>query len=148
MRSSSNKKSKKSKKLQERVNKRNRKFKQEVDTNVVSIGLKVLKEDADVNPGDPFECKGCRAILNKFSKLRDLTEEEVKLHEADDEDKLWKCEFCNHMNVLTIDDEEMPVKESVNYILENAKVEEKKNAGTEDNSIIFCLDLSGSMCVS
>ena len=44
----------KSKKLQERFRKRNRKFVQQVDTNIVSIGFDVLEQDAQIAAGDPI----------------------------------------------------------------------------------------------
>lgn len=39
-------------KLEERYRKRNRKFRQTVDTNVVSIGFNILEEDAQLAAGD------------------------------------------------------------------------------------------------
>jgi len=47
-----------------------------------------------------------------------------------------------------LDDEEIPKNEEVTYMLEAAaQVEDKKLAG-QDISVVFCLDVSGSMCVS
>ena len=47
-----------------------------------------------------------------------------------------------------IDDEEMPKNSEVTYMIEAAaQVEDKKLAG-QDISVVFCLDVSGSMCVS
>jgi hypothetical protein len=40
-----------------------------VDTNVVSIGMRVLKEDPDVVAGDAVFCKNCKAVFNMYSKL-------------------------------------------------------------------------------
>lgn len=44
----------------------------------------------------------------------------------------------------------MPKAEAVNYILEAAaQIHDKKNStGKQDISVVFCIDVSGSMCVS
>lgn len=45
-------------------------------------------------------------------------------------------------------DEEIPKQNAVSYLVEAAaQVENKKMAG-QDISVIFCLDISGSMCVT
>lgn len=65
------------------------------------------------------------------------------------ESKLWKCEFCYAENEIFIDDEEMPKINEVNYLVEAAaQVKDKKLGGNQDISVIFCIDISGSMCVS
>lgn len=74
-----------------------------MDTNVVSIGLKVLKEDPEIMAGDATFCKSCKAIFNMYSKLSDPTEEEVKSQELEDE-KVWVCEFCNTRNFVILMD--------------------------------------------
>ena len=142
------KKSKKKMQLEARVNRRNREFKHEVDTNVVSIGLKVLQDDAEINAGDPTECTKCHAMFNKNSILTKPTDEEAKTLEMDEDEQVWNCEFCNHKNVANLEKEEIPTKDAVNYIIENVKADEKKKKSEEDVSIVFCVDLSGSMCVS
>lgn len=46
------------------------------------------------------------------------------------------------------DEEEKPKTDAVSYLIEAAaQVENKKIAG-QDISVIFCLDVSGSMCVT
>jgi hypothetical protein len=47
-----------------------------------------------------------------------------------------------------LDEEEIPTADAVNYLKEAAaQVVDKKLAG-QDISVIFCLDVSGSMCVT
>ena len=47
-----------------------------------------------------------------------------------------------------IDDEEIPKTNEVTYLIEAAaQIQDKKLAG-QDISVVFCLDVSGSMCVS
>jgi len=49
---------------------------------------------------------------------------------------------------VSLEDEEIPKSNIVNYLVEAAaQVEDKKIAG-QDISVIFCLDVSGSMCVT
>jgi len=128
---------KKSKK--ERFNRQGRKFKVEVDTNVMSIGLKVLAENAEVASGDPVFCESCNAVFNKFSKLEENKDQQV-----------WNWEFCEHKNEVVLDEQEIPTQESINYVLEveeNEGVEEKKvnEVNDSESPIIFCVDISGSM---
>lgn len=97
--------------------------------------------------GDATFCKSCKAIFNLHSKLIDPTEEEKKSQELEDE-KVWICEFCCTRNIVNLMDEEIPKKEAVNYILENAKAEENKKKSEEELAIVFCVDISGSMGVT
>lgn len=64
-------------------------------------------------------------------------------------DQVWKCEFCNGSNNLFMyHEEEKPKTDAVNYLIEAAaQVENEKLAG-QDISVIFCLDVSGSMCIT
>jgi hypothetical protein len=98
--------------------------------------------------GDLIECKNCKGILNMFS----LVEEQEGKH-------IWNCEFCTHKNELEhFDLEEKPKTATVSYIIEAAplpktKEEEKtKQLGPDglakDISIVYCIDVSGSMAGS
>ena len=82
--------------------------------------------------------------------VEDVKNEGGVIGQAQEEDKqIWKCEFCNHVNEVNIDEEEKPQEKAVNYILEAAaQVEDKKVMGKKDISVIFVMDQSGSMCVS
>jgi uncharacterized ubiquitin-like protein YukD len=64
----------------------------------------------------------------------------------DEDDEVWVCEFCYHRNVVNIEKEEIPTEEAVNYILEVN--EQDKEKSKSDVSVVFCLDVSGSMCVT
>jgi len=97
--------------------------------------------------GDATFCQKCKAIFNMYSKLQAPTEEEIKQHDLED-DKVWICEFCSHRNIVNLLDQEIPKKDAVNYILENAKAEENKKKSEEEISIVFCVDISGSMGVT
>ena len=47
--------------------------------------------------------------------------------------------------MVSLEGPEIPTQEAVNYILEPAKVVESEQG---KQSVIFCLDVSGSMCVT
>ncbi len=62
---------------------------------------------------------------------------------------MWNCEFCNTANeMMPLDDEERPKSEAVSYLVEAAAQVENKKMQGQDISVIFCLDVSGSMCVT
>ena len=109
----------------------------EVDTNVFQISLSCLKENAELATGDPELCKSCKAVFNKDSTIVIVGNQQV-----------WNCEFCNQANDVSLEDEEIPKSNIINFLVEAAaQVEDKKLAG-QDISVIFCLDVSGSMCVT
>lgn len=135
------------KKKKEIYKKRNRKFRQEVDTNVVSIGMKVLQEDPEVVAGDAVFCFDCQAVFNMHSVLTAPKPAEGGM-EVDEDDQIWVCEFCNHENTVNLDEPEIPKIDAVNYILENAHAAKNKQKNEEAQAIVFCVDISGSMCVT
>jgi ribosomal protein S26 len=152
------------KNAKERFKKQGRKFRHEIDTNVINVKLSCLKEDAELAAGDPVICKKCHAVLNMYSKISGGGKKENKLeeikeaaNEEDDDaeifqemgedDQLWICEFCEHRNVINIEKEEIPTKNAMNYIIDNVEAEaDKKHKG--ESAVIFCIDISGSMCVT
>lgn len=91
--------------------------KQEIDTNVFLLQMSTLKEGvAAVATGDPVFCESCKAIFNKNSVLV------LELG-----DQFWTCEFCCKKNSVSIDEEEIPTTDAVNFILEApAAVGDKK----------------------
>jgi hypothetical protein len=79
----------------------------------------------------------------------------------EDGDRLWICEFCEHTNVISqLQDGEIPTKASVDYVLEPApaaaaaadgKDKDAKaggGSGVDESVVVFCIDVSGSMCVT
>jgi len=50
---------------------------------------------------------------------------------------------------VCLEEEEKPQTAAVNYIMEAAaQIQDKNVMGNKDVSVIFCMDVSGSMCVS
>ena len=62
--------------------------------------------------------------------------------------QLWTCEFCHLENEVMIEEEEIPQSNEVTYLLEAAAQVEDRRMGGQDISVVFCLDVSGSMCVT
>ncbi|XP_071942293.1 circularly permutated Ras protein 1-like isoform X2 [Antedon mediterranea] len=99
------------------------------DTNVVAVKFESLVKSVDFSPGEAIFCENCSAAFSHISKIID--------------GQFWKCEFCEAENIsekFAIQDK--LEKDDVTYIL-------KEGSGTEaDSAILFCLDISGSMCVT
>lgn len=115
-------------------------YRQEFDTNVFEVALECLANKGSMATGDAELCEGCQAV---FSKQSVLTEK--------DGNQIWKCEFCNKENEVMIGEEEIPQDLEVTYLLEaSAQVQDAKVGGNaaQDISVVFCMDISGSMCVS
>mmetsp|Transcript_29272 Transcript_29272/g.52346 ORF Transcript_29272/g.52346 Transcript_29272/m.52346 type:complete len:588 (+) Transcript_29272:1227-2990(+) len=105
-----------------------------IDTNVVKIQLDTLASSSQVATGDPTHCTGCGAILNSRSRITPV-----------EGGYAWVCEFCSHPNRLALESEEIPRDSTITYILEGAA--ERNDANEDDQiSVIFCIDISGSMC--
>jgi hypothetical protein len=62
----------------------------------------------------------------------------------------WVCEFCHNENVVDVEKLYIPTDAMVDIVKEEAKIKTKdtKKAADEDISVVFCVDTSGSMCVS
>ena len=117
------------------------KYRQEVDTNVFQFSMSCLKQDAQYATGDPITCEACKVIFNKYSKLEQASEEKSS--------QKWACEFCNHINIVSVEPEEVPTKDAVNYIVETSTkmedVKEEKDKSGNDITVVYCIDVSGSM---
>ncbi|KAL3882463.1 hypothetical protein ACJMK2_028800 [Sinanodonta woodiana] len=108
------------------------------DTNIVSLKLNQLVAPGNMHAGDPTYCASCGAIMSSISKLEKSIEE-----------KVWNCEFCNVKNVVDVDDEEVPTSEDLTYMLEPALSTTVSGlSGTDQSLVLFCVDISGSMCVT
>ena len=107
-----------------------------MDTNICAIKLASLAEEVPFHTGDAMFCGHCKAVLNKSSCLSSA---------SGGLEKSWCCEFCEAVNVLDLDDHEIPTLDSVDYIL---RVPESPTTSVEESLVVFCVDISGSMCVS
>eukprot|EP00475_Leptophrys_vorax_P037326 TRINITY_DN6417_c0_g1_i1.p1 TRINITY_DN6417_c0_g1~~TRINITY_DN6417_c0_g1_i1.p1 ORF type:complete len:723 (-),score=215.14 TRINITY_DN6417_c0_g1_i1:50-2218(-) len=143
----------------------------------IKLGELATKADAAVETGDPQYCSSCHAALVSadhvlFKQDKDDIKKSAEIGNVQDDDQkkqfaelrsklqdgeaLWNCEFCGAINVLTLDKEEIPkiAEGSLDFILEPPEVQEpgaddsKVEGDKESKRIIFCVDVSGSMCVS
>ena len=120
------------------------------DVNVMTLGFAFLK-DAKKNMamGDAVFCSNCKSGLNSFSKLlkkeeylnkvqgkKEEPEEEKKMDgnkleaigqikqdfaEIKENERVWVCEFCEKQNKFIIEEEEIPKKNDMIYIIESKK---------------------------
>ena len=113
-------------------------FKYTIDTNVCVIHLDVLENESEQNIFKLYQCEKCKAYLNKYSVLNPTSQ--CDIYE-------WECEFCFNINKnLHIEKENIPKNESIEKSIES--LIEKDINKEEDSSLIFCFDISGSMCQS
>ena len=72
---------------------------------------------------------------------------EIKNHES-----VWVCEFCSAHNKISIEIEELPKTDDLFYMIQSADQQSAQTTTPttkdEDITLIFCIDFSGSMCVS
>ena len=113
------------------------KFKKAIDTNVCVIRHSSLEKKPEEEIGKLYKCEKCQAYLNKYSNLNPTSE--PNKYE-------WKCEFCFNINKLNIEKSNLPKNEIIETCLEPV-VEQEQNL-EDDSSLIFCFDISGSMCQS
>ncbi|XP_065898859.1 circularly permutated Ras protein 1-like [Dysidea avara] len=114
----------------------------QADTNVIAVKFNTLTEPSHMHTGDAVVCsnKDCTAILSHMSKLKQNTETGAKT---------WQCEFCGTLNVAELEPEEVPTKDDTTFMIAPAPVNTDQGAsGGVESLIIFCVDISGSMCVT
>jgi hypothetical protein len=128
--------------ISQKLGAQNVEHQQEVDFNVLTFKYNFLNQKVSYATGDPTICKECEAILNVNSKLTN-TEINNKF--------LWICEFCDKENEIYLEQEEIPKEENVDYFVQSMS---QINKGVKDmnyndeQTVIFCFDVSGSMCVT
>eukprot|EP00211_Chloroparvula_japonica_P004689 CAMPEP_0119128714 /NCGR_PEP_ID=MMETSP1310-20130426/6756_1 /TAXON_ID=464262 /ORGANISM="Genus nov. species nov., Strain RCC2339" /LENGTH=613 /DNA_ID=CAMNT_0007119079 /DNA_START=17 /DNA_END=1855 /DNA_ORIENTATION=+ len=102
--------------------------------NCAVLAMGALADQRTVATGEPTYCEGCRCVLSNFSVLVEEDEGEYD----------WTCEFCRHKNEgLMLQPEEIPKSSCLDYLLEPAPAR-----GEEDSYVVYCIDVSGSMCVT
>jgi len=59
------------------------------------------------------------------------------------------CEFCGHQNSVDLMEDEIPKNDVVTFMLQPAACTTSSGrAGRDESLVIFCVDISGSMCVT
>ena len=105
-----------------------------LDSNIMEIAFEQLKHEQIISTGDPSSCTNCKAFFSSRSKLIENT---------------WTCEFCSSENLIELDEEEIPKENKILYVLETISQQAAKvQKQSHDKTVIFCIDISGSMCVT
>lgn len=123
-------------------------FKTDVNVMTISFSF-LKEAQKNVGTGDAIFCSSCKAALNSFSKMMNKDEylmrvqgepknkepeEEKKFEpkkievlgkinrkfdELNPNEKVWICEFCENQNKFMIEEEEIPRKDDMIYIIES-----------------------------
>lgn len=102
-----------------------------LNTNIVEVAMKDLTELTPLATGDPKFCDQCGAMFSCVSKL---------------EENKWICEFCEYSNIVDLEPEEIPTENKLTYIIQGtSQTSEEREGADSDITIIFCIDISGSM---
>lgn len=134
-----------------------------IDTNIISLNLKEEKE-INIENFSPIECVKCKSIFSCHSNAYEVDEykslasqnspinpkEFIPFNSLLANNKIWICEFCGNHNILNAKNDFFPKKNDVFYIKKLEKEKQEKmeldfKASAHDQSIIFCIDNSGSM---
>ena len=116
-------------------------YEHEVDTNILSLKFEFLKDMVEYTTGDPILCK-CDAVFNLHSNLTKIENS----HKS-----IWLCEFCGDKNEILIEKEEIPTTDCLDFFVQSSNQLNKGMKGlnyNDEQSLIFCFDVSGSMCVT
>ena len=108
------------------------------DSNIAEIAMEELNKQNVLATGDPVLCLECNAIFNSYSKVEETANGQI-----------WVCEFCESVNQVHLEPEEIPTESKLVYVLETSEQVAMERQGKNDSqAIIFCIDISGSMCVT
>lgn len=108
------------------------------DSNIAEIAMDELSKQNVLATGDPVLCLECNAVFNSYSKV-----------EETENGQIWVCEFCESVNQVNLEPEEIPTESKLVYVLETSEQVAIERQGKNDSqAIIFCIDISGSMCVT
>ena len=118
--------------------KEGKKYQKEIDVNVCLIKYDGLEKEAENNVLRLYQCEKCKAYLNKYSNL------------VPNENKYdWKCEFCHHENKdLILNKVDIPLSDTIENCIAPGVKKDSKTPEKDDSSLVFCFDISGSMCQS
>lgn len=147
------------------------------DVNVFRLDLTSLSLPSPLTTGDPVRCRGCGCMLNLYSQVTEkpsrdgVNDNPLELappihskfemalaadgfKSARDGNTFWECEFCNYVNAIDLVPEEleqMKQSASVDYLVKQPDVQVGNSSSAADDNApvaIFCIDVSGSMCVT
>ena len=116
-----------------------KRYKQRVDTNVVCVKLSTLQNRGCVATGDAVFCSSCKGALSYKSVLVPV---------EGDSKQIWTCEFCEVPNEVSVEPEEFPQAETMDYMIMSRSEAVAEHSEAADVAVVFCIDISGSMVVS
>eukprot|EP00727_Mastigamoeba_balamuthi_P004470 m51a1_g14020 hypothetical protein (541) ;mRNA; r:1106547-1108458 len=109
-------------------------------TNVASVlaGPSVSSAPVPAITGDPIVCKNehCRAVLSRSDSSR--------LRRDPSGRQVWRCQLCATENQVNVEKEELPTTDVVEYVIQPPQ----SSSSALPSTVIFCIDVSGSMCVT
>ena len=65
--------------------------------------------------------------------------------------QIWTCEFCGTNKEVELVPEEIPTLNDTTYLLTGAAAVQSEGGGGplgDESLVVFCIDISGSMCVT
>ncbi|XP_072128507.1 circularly permutated Ras protein 1 [Mobula birostris] len=104
--------------------------------NVVSLNLGTLVDINNVQTQamEAIYCQNCSAALSCISRIH---------HKH--ADIVWPCEFCRKHNIITQSFRTVPASQDILYVPESL---DDDYVNVDDSLVVFCVDISGSMCVT
>ncbi|EGC31613.1 hypothetical protein DICPUDRAFT_99163 [Dictyostelium purpureum] len=137
------------------------------NTNVLVVNLGTVAKESSIVTGDVTFCKNCNSGLSNINSFKEIQLNDGKMVTNvptkggfSESENLWTCEFCGEANQVTLDKEEIPSTNIIDYILEaeptvkkdtnnnNAGKSQKEINEADESFVIFCIDVSGSMEVT
>uniref|UniRef100_UPI00398F5C58 circularly permutated Ras protein 1-like n=1 Tax=Pristiophorus japonicus TaxID=55135 RepID=UPI00398F5C58 len=114
----------------------NTQTRRKANINVVSVNLGKLVDINNVQAQTvkAIHCQKCSAALSIISRIHQKYA-----------DIVWPCEFCNKHNVVTRSFRTVPISQDAMYL--SGSVNEDY-INVDDSLVVFCVDISGSMCVT
>eukprot|EP00061_Rhincodon_typus_P015741 g43591.t1 len=106
------------------------------NVNVVSVNLGKLVDISNVQSQavKAIYCQRCSAALSSISRIHQKYA-----------DIIWPCEFCNKRNVVTRSFNTIPTSQDVMYL---SGFVSEDYINVDDSLVVFCIDVSGSMCAT
>ena len=99
-----------------------------------------------MHAGDPVRCSQCGAIASHLSKIQpDITDASAE-STSNEMNSKWHCEFCPQVNLVDIEQADLPKHEDATYLVAPAPVVQGSDmTGVDDSMVFFLIDVSGSM---
>ena len=99
-----------------------------------------------MHAGDPVYCTECGAIASHLSIIQTETKENNNEEQLNETNTKWHCEFCPNVNIVDIEQTDLPKQKDATYLLSPAPVVHGSDmTGIDDSIVLFLIDISGSM---